>query len=107
VETQQAARHLEATLLQRLEVERIGEKTVRKPTENKVPAGRSYTLREEDKEQEEEVSDETEEDEEAVDAILPGGGDAGSDELLDLHGSPYVGPKERNRSYLFAMRLNN
>jgi hypothetical protein len=47
---------------------------------------------EEDKgEEDEELSDETEEDEEEVEAILRGGGDAGSDELPDLHGSPDVG----------------
>ncbi len=107
METQQAARHLDAALLQRLEVGRFREKTVTKLRENKVPAGRSYTLWEEDKEQEEEVSVETEEDEEAVDVVLCGVGDAGSDELLDLHGSPYVGPEERNQSYPFAKRLNN
>ncbi len=136
VETQQAARHLDAALLQRLEVRRFREKTAKKPRGKKVSTGQSYTLLEEDEdkedegeedegeedegeedegeedegekdegeedegekdegeedkgEEDEELSDETENEEE-VDAILCGGGDAGSAELPDLHGSPDVG----------------
>jgi hypothetical protein len=41
VETQQAARHLDAALLQRLEVRRFGDSTPKMPRGKKVPAGQS------------------------------------------------------------------
>lgn len=100
VETQQAARHLDAALLQRLEVRRFGDSTPKKPRGKKVPEGQSYThVDEEDSEEEEE--DETEEEEKEdddvdVDALLGGSRDAPEDsdreeELPDLTDSPMPG----------------
>jgi predicted nucleic acid-binding Zn-ribbon protein len=118
VETEQAARHLDAALLQRLEVRRFGEQAkAKRPKGNKVPAGQSYTVRNEDKEDDEseedkeddeseedkeddeseededdeQESDETGDEDEDVDAILEGAGDAGPDELPDLQNSADAG----------------
>jgi hypothetical protein len=82
VETQQAARHQNAALLQRLEV-RFCDSTPKKPKGKKVPAGQSSThVDEEDSEEDEE--DETEEEDKEdddidVDALLGGSRDAPED----------------------------
>jgi hypothetical protein len=109
VETEQAARHLDAALLQRLEVRQFGEQAkAKRPKGNKVPAGQSYTVRNEDKEDDEseedkeddeseededdeQESDETGDEDEDVDAILEGAGDVGPDKLPDLQNSADAG----------------
>ncbi len=60
VKTAEAARHLNKALLQRLEIRRFDDPSKKRSKGQKVPAGQSYTDREED---EEEDTDDTDEDE--------------------------------------------
>jgi hypothetical protein len=63
-ESHVTARHLDATLLEKLEVRRFGEKNKKKPRGKKVPAHQSYSRAvEEDSEEEESDKVESEEDE--------------------------------------------
>ncbi len=66
VETQQAARHLDAALLQWLEVRRFVDSTPKRPRCKKMPAGQSHTHVDKDNSEEDE-EDETEEEEEEED----------------------------------------
>jgi hypothetical protein len=58
VRTPEAAKHLDANLLKRLEVRRFWESYEKRPRGKKVPDGQSYTDREEDESDEEETDEE-------------------------------------------------
>jgi hypothetical protein len=113
VRTADAARHLDATLLQRLELRRFGDPSKKRTRGQKVPAGQSYTEMEEEEEDEtddeedetddeeddddEEDKDETElnddeEFEDEVEAVLQGAEAEGvnDEELPDVSGGGYV-----------------
>jgi hypothetical protein len=90
VRTTEAARHLDAALLKRLEVRRFGELSKKRPRGKKVPAGQSYTDREEDEESDEE-EDKEETDEEETDEEETGEEEVEENEVEENEGNETQG----------------
>jgi hypothetical protein len=73
VESEEIARHIDSTLLKRLEMRRFGEASKKKPRGKKTPAGQSYTEAAGDSKEEadnvEEDDEEEEQEQEDVDVV--------------------------------------